>query len=126
MGQKKLSEEKLRQIQDLAAEWGKIVARRALEGNPSAAGLDLQDMEQIAFAATSGLTEGTFEALLHSQSQSLGAQQLCPKCGLLRPVRTNDRFLFVKRGKINFHEPVCHCPTCRRDFFPPQDSSAFG
>lgn len=126
MGQKKPSEERLRQIHELAAEWGKIVARRALEGDPTGASLDLQDMEQIAHAATSGLTEGTFETLLHARTQSLGARQPCPKCGLLCPVNTHDRPLFVHNGKINYHEPACHCPTCRRDFFPPQDPSASG
>ena|SRR5580704_427580 len=126
MGQRKLSEEKLREIRELAAGWGKIVARRILADNGSDMGLDLQAMEQIAEAATAGLTAGTFDTLLQQQTQSLGTEQPCPDCGRLCPVGCEDRPLFVKGGKINFHEPVCYCPTCRRDFFPPAGFSASG
>jgi hypothetical protein len=126
MGQRKLSEEKLREIRELAAGWGKIVARRVEGDNISETGLDLQAMEQIAQAATAGLTEGVFEALLQRQTQSLGTEQPCPDCGRPCPVGSEDRPLFVKGGKINFHEPVCYCSACRRDFFPPEGLSASG
>jgi hypothetical protein len=88
--------------------------------------LDLQAMEQIAQAATAGLTQGTFDALLQTQTQSLAPEQPCPDCCRLCAVAIKDRPLFVKGGKITFHEPVCHCPACRRDFFPPENLSAFG
>jgi hypothetical protein len=56
VAQRKLSEQKLQQIHELAAEWGKIVARRAF---PESGPLDFATMEQIALAAAAGLTEGT-------------------------------------------------------------------
>jgi hypothetical protein len=116
MSQGKLSEQKLQEIRELAAGWGKIVARRASEsGQP----LDLLDMEQLAAAAAAGLTEGTLGVLLEQQAQALGLQQPCPDCGRLCAVGHEDRPLAVKGASVNLHEPVCHCPDCRRDFFPP-------
>lgn len=119
MGQRKISVQKLRQIEELAAKWGTIVARRALENSPTGSQLDLQDMEQIADAARAGLLQGTFDNLIQAQSQALGDKQSCPVCHLLCPVKYEDRPLIVKGGKIIFHEPVCYCSACRRNFFPP-------
>jgi len=120
MSQRKLSAEKLQEIHDLAASWGKIVARR-LEGE-SGSGLDMDfaAMEEIAAVAARGLTEGTLGTLLEQQAQSLGTEACCPHCGYLCTVGYQDRPLAVKGGQLTLHEPVCYCPDCRRDFFPPQ------
>ena len=125
MSQRKLSAEKLQEIQELAAGWGKIIARRV---GADAAGntLDFQAMEQIAAAAAKGLTEGTLTTLWEQQAQNLAAEQPCPACGRLCPVGSEDRPLAVKGGQLALHEPVCHCPDCRRDFFPPAARSASG
>jgi hypothetical protein len=32
----------------------------------------------------------------------------------------------VQGGQITLHEPLCHCPDCRRDFFPPQGRPVSG
>ena len=82
-------------------------------------GVDLTAMEQVAQTAAAGLNQSTLEILLHQQAQRLGAQQPCPDCGLLCPVGFEDRPLAVQGGGITYHEPVCSCPDCRRDFFPP-------
>jgi hypothetical protein len=128
MAQSKLSEQKLQEIRELAAGWGKIVARRAFgeEGSASAAEpLDFAAMEQLAAAAAAGLTEGTLGVLLERQAQALAPRQPCPDCGRLCDVAHEDRPLAVKGGaSVNLHEPVCHCPDCRRDFFPPQSLPA--
>jgi hypothetical protein len=122
MSQGKLPEQKLQEIRELAAGWGKIVARRAAEsGQP----LDLMEMERLAAAAAAGLTEGTLGTLLDQQAQALAPQQPCPDCGRLCDVAHQDRPLAVKGGVVlSLHEPVCHCPDCRRDFFPPQGAPA--
>ena len=124
MSQSKLSEQKLQEIRELAAGWGKIVARRAFAepGEP----IDLSTMEQFAAAAAAGLTEGTLAVLLEQQAQVLAKEQPCPDCGRLCPVGREDRPLAVKGGQLTLHEPLCHCPDCRRDFFPPTDRTASG
>jgi hypothetical protein len=124
MAQRKVSEEKLREIRELAAGWGKIVARRAFGDDGPGLEVDLAAMEEIAQAAVAGLTEGTLGTLLEQQTQSLDGEQPCPDCGRLCLVKSEERPLTVKGGRITFSEPVCHCPACRRDFFPPQDFPA--
>jgi hypothetical protein len=32
----------------------------------------------------------------------------------------------VHGGQLTLHEPLCHCPDCRRDFFPPTVPTASG
>ncbi len=127
MAQHKLSAEKLQQIHDLAAGWGKIVARRACGESAAGAQLDFRAMEQIAAAAAAGLTQGALDALLEQPAQALGTEQPCPDCGRLCPVGYEDRPLAVQGGgQLPYHEPVCHCPDCRRDFFPPAARPAPG
>jgi hypothetical protein len=117
MTPRQLSEQQLREVRELAAAWGKIVARRAF---PESGPLDFAAMEQVAAAAAAGLTEGTLGVLLDQQAQALGPEHPCPDCGRPCPVNHEDRPLTVRGGtQVPLHEPVCHCPGCRRDFFPP-------
>jgi hypothetical protein len=126
MSQRKLSAEKLQEIHDLAAGWGKIVARRVFGETGPGTDVDFQAMEEIAATAARGLTEGTLGTLLEQQAQTLGTEQACPDCGSLCPVGHEDRPLAVIGGQLTIHEPVCHCPACRRDFFPPPVRPASG
>lgn len=121
MQQQQLSPQKLQEIREFAAHWGKIIARRAVgESGPSIM-IDFRTMEQIAAAAAAGLTEGTLDTLLHQQVSTLPNQQPCPQCGQLCPVKAEDRTLSGPNSQVLYHEPICHCPVCRRDFFPPAD-----
>ena len=126
MSQRKLSPQKIQEIRDLAAQWGKIVARRAFGEAGPGTDIDFQTLEQVAAAAAAGLTEGTLGTLLEQQAQTLGTEQPCPDCGRPCPVDYEDRPLAVQGGQLTLHEPVCHCPDCRRDFFPPADRVAPG
>jgi hypothetical protein len=122
-----LSPAKLQALRELAAQWGKIVARRALDDAGPEVPLDFAAMEQLALAAAAGLTEGTLTTLLERHAQTLPAEQPCPGCQRPCPVRYEDRALTVQGGQaVPLHEPVCHCPSCRRDFFPPQAPAAPG
>ncbi len=89
--------------------------------------LDFCALETIAQAAADGLTEGTLAALLDRQAHDLPDQLPCPACGRLCPRTAHTRPLVVQTGQtIQANDPVCHCPACRRDFFPPADPSAPG
>jgi hypothetical protein len=117
------STEDIRKIRELAAEWGKVVARRAF--GPQGPGLDvnLSVMEELALEAARGLVEGTLDTLLEQQAQALDAEHPCPACNRLCPVRRQARTLHLKGGhQAHPNEPICHCPDCRRDFFPPAGS----
>jgi hypothetical protein len=125
MTRAKVPPQALQEIRDLAAQWGKIIARRA--DDAGAADLDFQAMEEFVAAAAAGLTEGAFAALLSQQAQALPAELPCPDCGRHCPVGQEPRDLTVRAGPtLHLAEPVCHCPDCRRDFFPPADAPAPG
>jgi hypothetical protein len=126
MASRKLSAQRLQEIHDFAAQWGKIIARRASGEPVPNCPLDFQAMEEVAAAAAAGLTEGTLATFVEHEAQSLAPEQLCPDCGQLCPVHYEDRPLTVQGGHLTLHEPVCHCPACRRDFFPPAASPAPG
>jgi hypothetical protein len=114
------SPEDIRQIRELAAAWGKVVARRAF--GPQGPGLEvnLSVMEDLALEAARGLVEGTVATLLEQQAQTLGGEHPCPACQRPCPVKREPRILHLKGGhQAQADEPVCHCPDCRRDFFPP-------
>ena len=122
-----LTPQALQQIRDFAARWGKIIARRAFGDQGPGLDVDLCALEQVAEAAARGLTEGTLATLLEQQAQALPAEQPCPGCGRPCPVGYEDRTLTVQGGQdVPLREPVCHCPDCRRDFFPPPAPTAPG
>jgi len=126
MAQAAFTPQDLQQIRELAAQWGKIVARRAFGEQGPGTHVDLTAMEEVALAAAAGLTEGTLLTLLEQQAQALGPQQACPDCGCLCSTRREPRPLDVRGGSLQLSEPVCHCPNWRRDFFPPTDSAQTG
>jgi hypothetical protein len=127
MSQRPLSADKLKEIHELACGWGKIIARRLFGEPGQGSAIDLMAMEQVAAAAARGLTEGTLTALLEHQANTLAAEQPGPDCGRLCPVAFADRPLTVHGGQqLNLHEPIGHCPDCRRDFFPPTAVPASG
>jgi hypothetical protein len=126
MARSQLPPKLLREIRDLAAGWGKIVAGRAFGPQGPGLDVDFDTMEQLARAAAAGLTEGALATLLEQQAGALGAQQPCPDCGTACPVCREPRTLTVPGDSVVQQEPVCHCPACRRDFFPSTPAPAPG
>jgi len=120
------SSQDLREIRDLAARWGKIVARQAFGPDGPGSDIDLTAMEQVAHAAATGLAEGTLTTLLDQQAQALGPEQPCPDGGRPCLVRRAERSLACRDGTLRHREPLCHCPDGRRDFFPPAAAAAPG
>jgi hypothetical protein len=117
MASTKLSDAKLRELAELAAGWGKLLAREAFPHKP---GMDvtLADMEEVAIVAARAIVGGAVSTMAEEQAQSLDAQQPCPSCGKLCEVHRKPRTVAVRGGTAELHEPVAHCSTCRRDFFP--------
>ena len=117
MASKEARERKLKEIQEIAAGWGKIIAQEAF---PSGPGMDvsLADMEELAMAASRALVKGTVEAMTCSQGEQFGQEAPCPVCGKMCSLKTVPRSMVVRGGDATLNEPVGHCPKCRRDFFP--------
>src|SRR5215471_1733906 len=121
------SPEDIRKVRELAAEWGKVVARRAFGSQGPGPDVSLSVMEEVALEVSRGLAEGTLHTLLEQQAQTLGAEHPCPDCQRLCPVQREPRTLHFPGGhRVQHEEPVCHCPDCRRDFFPPPASPRTG
>jgi hypothetical protein len=118
MARAHLSEADLAALRQLAKRWGKVVARHAFGPDGPGLDIDLAAMEDVACAAAQGLTEGTVEHLLEQQAAQLPAPHPCPTCGQLCPAHQEPRPLRIRGATVEHREPVCHCPTCRRDFFP--------
>jgi hypothetical protein len=119
MARRELPPELLQEIRDLAAGWGKIVARRAFGDAGPGLDTDFDAMEQLARAAAAGLAEGALATLLEQQARAVGEQAPCPDCGTPCAVHREPRTLHLPGGAVAQSEPVGHCPACRRDFFPP-------
>jgi hypothetical protein len=126
MPRRQFTPEMLQEIRDLAAGWGKIVAKRAFGDSGPGLDVDFDTMEQIARAAAAGLTEGTLSATLEQQARALDEDQPCPACGAPCPVRREPRTLASPGATVTHNEPACHCPACRRDLFPPAAPAAPG
>lgn len=118
------SAEKLQQLRQLALAWGEIIANRA---DLDLDHIDFNDIESLATLVADALKEGTSHALIDRLNQQLPPLQPCPECGKQCPVSFHERPLHLKGGvTLGQKEPICHCPTCRRDFFPPQDATPPG
>lgn len=118
MPKRKLSSEQLAALEELAQQWGKIVAKNAYGEDGPDLDVDFDQMEQVAAAVSRGLTRGTLEQLAQRQAQQLPEQLPCPACQKSCPVRTRPRRVVARGATVTLHEPVAHCPDCRRDFFP--------
>jgi hypothetical protein len=118
--------EELRELHALAAQWAKIVSKRAFGDDGPGLDVDFRTMEQIATAAAQGLTEGTLQLFLEQQAHKLPENQPCPQCGKLCPAKPHTRALTAQGVEVEHVERIAHCPACRRDFFPPADTTGTG
>jgi hypothetical protein len=126
MAKRPLTQEDLDAVYQLARKWGKIVCRQAFGDEGPGLDVDLTKMEDVAFAATRGLLAGTLETATQQQASQLGSHQPCPGCGKLCLVQREPRQVTSRSGPFEHDEPVCHCPGCRRDFFPSTSAAEAG
>jgi hypothetical protein len=108
---------KLRQIQEVAEGWGKLLAREAFPGGP---GLDVSliEMEEFVATASKAMVRGAIETLTGDQAKRMPEEAPCPICGRSCGLHSRARPIKVRGGEATLEEPVGHCATCRRDFFP--------
>jgi hypothetical protein len=82
-------------------------------------------MEEIAARAARAIVAGAVSTMADDQAQAMGCQQPCPTCGRLCDVSRRPRTVAVRGGSTELSEPVAHCSTCRRDFFPSASNLAY-
>jgi hypothetical protein len=111
-------------IAPMAQGWGKVVARRVQEQIGPDLDLDADDIEQIARGAACAVAQGAIAELLERRAAALGPEQPCPACQRPCPVGRRPRAIRFWGAAVEYREPMCHCPACRRDFFPPTPGAA--
>jgi hypothetical protein len=117
MTSKKLSDRKIQEIEEAARQWGKLLAREAFPGGPDLS-MTLSDMEEVAMRAARALVGSAVETAAGEQAASFGEAADCPGCGRSTPLERRSREVTIRGGTAQLEEPVGHCSTCRRDFFP--------
>ena len=80
------------------------------------------EMESAGHQLGQAVAQIATERLAFSRAERLEGHQPCPKCGRRCALSHRDRKLTTVDGPIDLHEAVCHCPKCRRDFFPSASS----
>ena len=76
------------------------------------------DMESAGHALGQAVAQAATERLTFARAERLSGSQPCPTCNRACLITHEERPLTTVDGPIELSEPVCHCPTCRRDFFP--------
>ena len=112
MAQAKISEQEWEVSLGLADRVG-INVRSLLQED-----VRFHDMESAGHALGRVVAQATTERLALARAERLSGPQPCPTCGLLCPLLYKGRSLKTIDGPIGLQEAVCHCPACRRDFFP--------
>ena len=117
MARMEVQRRKMQQIQEIAKDWGKQVAREVFPDGP---GLDVSliEIEELAAVASKALVRGAIETLTSDQAQQMPQEMPCPICGRPCELQVKARPIKVRGGEATLPEPVGHCPACRRDFFP--------
>lgn len=69
MTSKKLSERKIREIEEAARQWGKLLAREAFPEGPDLS-ITLSDMEEVAMRAARALVGSAVETAAGEQAAS--------------------------------------------------------
>ena len=105
-------------LRDMAYGWGKVVSRRAYGDEGPGLDIDFDSIESLAIDMGQAVIKGAIEEALKTQWKLLGDHQPCPGCARTCPVTKAPRTIQVRGGAVQYDEPVCHCPACRRDFFP--------
>jgi hypothetical protein len=76
------------------------------------------EMEAVGHKVGRKIAQAITERLSLARAERLTGKVPCPTCGKQCPVDHQERDLTTGDGPIRLCEPVCHCSTCRRDFFP--------
>lgn len=77
------------------------------------------EMESAGHILGRSVATATTERLcVKKTAKALGELHSCPECDRRCKADLKERTYITSDGEIQMHEPVCHCSTCRRDFFP--------
>lgn len=125
----RLTDEKRRQLVELAKGWGKIAAENAYGPQGPGLDVDLAGLETIAVELQQALLSGFCEVSTQQQAERLPETLPCPSCGQecsAEPAGEAEasRSMKLRGGAFDLAEPRYRCASCRRSFFPSAERSA--
>jgi hypothetical protein len=108
----------IEKIEELAA----LVARERFgpEGVPK--DITFSEIEEIGHQVGQMVAAQVDQELVGDHQQHFADKQPCPQCGQLCTNKPCERELGTRDGTMVLPESVCHCPRCRRSFFPSASS----
>ena len=84
-------------------------------------GTSFAQLEDLVAQLADTLSSEMLQQALQQQAQKPlpATLQQCPSCGRpVEPADTEPRLVHARRGSADWQEPACHCPHCRKAFFP--------
>lgn len=109
------------------------IAKRLLaeEKNAFRRATTLRDIEDLTAEIGDELTRQLANSDLSERAEEVREQGVgrCPDCEREFPIEKDPEPILLEgpRGEIEYLEPRCYCPSCRRTFFPSGSvDSAFG
>jgi hypothetical protein len=118
MARTKLSEQEWTTFLELATRLG-IDVRGLLSQEQD---VRFTTLESAGHRLGRAVAQLTTERLSLAHAELMTDPQPCPTCQTRSPVVHRTRDLETVDGPMELTEPVCHCSTCRRDFFPSASS----
>jgi hypothetical protein len=96
-----------------------LVSKEGFGDLPSLA-TTFADIEQYGHAVGRMVARAIDKQVVAQQSGHFQEPHPCPQCDGLHPPKDSPHSLPVttQDGELTLPEPVFHCPTCDRDFFP--------
>ena len=79
---------------------------------------DIDEIEDLAAPAARAAFDAVIGRALLLQNQRLPEELPCPQCAKPCRVEFKERSVQGRMGSAKIQEPVCHCSSCRRAFFP--------
>jgi len=79
----------------------------------------LSQIEEAVYGLVDEVTERVVRGVLEDQAGQSKAIDTCPRCGGgFEDQEDQAKSLKLRRGQVEWQQPVKRCPRCRRDFFP--------
>lgn len=109
-------------------QFDRLVALLAQEGfgeNGPPLETTFAQIERFGHQAGRMIARAVDAELVRQHASHFADAQSCPTCNEKRPLKESPHPLPMQTddGRVTLHEPACHCPRCRRDFFPSADST---
>jgi hypothetical protein len=114
------------EIEQLKSRLAELLGEKILAEGDAQGGITFAMIESMAHEAGKQMACESAQRAVQRHGERFEGQAECPGCGAWCPVGGRSRKVLAVDGRMEYVEPVAHCPACRRDFFPSADGVAVG